>query len=110
MDIIFFVVVLFFAKHLFSKSKKDEVNSPFKKIMLGILYFAVFFVVYYFAITICLVVLTSIFSMISSDGYDNGLWGIGIILGLILAPILSIISTKRKLSKKNNNTNVETLK
>lgn len=71
-----------------------------KKILLSIIYFIMSFIAYYFVIGMSSIMLIYGISGNYGDGSDNGLWAYGLILGMILAPILAIITTTKIINKK----------
>ena len=86
------------------KSKNPN-NNTIKNVIMNILTFILFFVVYYFVIGIISMIPLAMISSNSNSGYDSGLWVYSIILGMALAPILSLITTI-KLNKKEKHTEI----
>jgi hypothetical protein len=101
--ILFLVVSGFIVFSLF-KSKNPN-NNTIKNVIMNILTFILFFVVYYFVIGIISMIPLAMISSNSNSGYDSGLWVYSIILGMALAPILSLITTI-KLNKKEKHTEI----
>lgn len=101
--ILFMVVSGFIVFSLF-KSKNPN-NNTIKNVIMNILTFILFFVVYYFVIGIISMIPLAMISSNSNSGYDSGLWVYSIILGMALAPILSLITTI-KLNKKEKHTEI----
>lgn len=101
--ILFLVVSGFIVFSLF-KSKNPN-NNIIKNVIMNILTFILFFVVYYFVIGIISMIPLAMISSNSNSGYDSGLWVYSIILGMALAPILSLITTI-KLNKKEKHTEI----
>lgn len=87
-----------------SNTNENSTNNKysFKNIILGLIYFIVFFIVYYFSIAFLLMILLYFISLNSGNSSDNGLWAYGMIFGITIAPILSIITTF-KIIRKNEN-------
>ena len=102
--ILFLVVSGFIVFSLF-KSKNPNNNNTIKNVIMNILTFILFFVVYYFVIGIISMIPLAMISSNSNSGYDSGLWVYSIILGMALAPILSLITTI-KLNKKEKHTEI----
>ena len=102
--ILFMVVSGFIVFSLF-KSKNPNNNTTIKNVIMNILTFILFFVVYYFVIGIISMIPLAMISSNSNSGYDSGLWAYSIILGMALAPILSLITTI-KLNKKEKHTEI----
>ena len=102
--ILFMVVSGFIVFSLF-KSKNPNNNNTIKNVIMNILTFILFFVVYYFVIGIISMIPLAMISSNSNSGYDSGLWVYSIILGMALAPILSLITTI-KLNKKEKHTEI----
>ena len=102
--ILFLVVSGFIVFSLF-KSKNSNNNNTIKNVIMNILTFILFFVVYYFVIGIISMIPLAMISSNSNSGYDSGLWVYSIILGMALAPILSLITTI-KLNKKEKHTEI----
>ena len=72
-----------------------------KKIGLFILYFYVY---YFLVALVSLIPLSLIDKATNTTGTDSGLWAYGIILGFVLAPVLSFLTvTKKNNNKKVNN-------
>lgn len=101
--ILFMVVSGFIVFSLF-KSKNPN-NNTIKNVIMNILTFILFFVVYYFVIGIISMIPLAMISSNSNSGYDSGLWVYSIILGMALAPILSLITTII-LNKKEKHTEI----
>ena len=107
--LILFLVVLGIIVFLLFKSKNEnqDNNNTIKNVIMYILTFILFFVVYYFVIAIISMIPLAMISSNNNSGSDSGLWAYSIILGMGLAPILSLITTI-KLNHKKKNT--ETIK
>lgn len=101
---ILFIVVSGFIVFSLFKSKNPN-NNTIKNVIMNILTFILFFVVYYFVIGIISMIPLAMISSNSNSGYDSGLWVYSIILGMALAPILSLITTI-KLNKKEKHTEI----
>ena len=102
---ILFIVVSGFIVFSLFKSKNPNNNNTIKNVIMNILTFILFFVVYYFVICIISMIPLAMISSNSNSGYDSGLWVYSIILGMALAPILSLITTI-KLNKKEKHTEI----
>lgn len=102
---ILFIVVSGFIVFSLFKSKNPNNNTTIKNVIMNILTFILFFVVYYFVIGIISMIPLAMISSNSNSGYDSGLWVYSIILGMALAPILSLITTI-KLNKKEKHTEI----
>lgn len=102
---ILFIVVSGFIVFSLFKSKNPNNNNTIKNVIMNILTFILFFVVYYFVIGIISMIPLVMISSNSNSGYDSGLWVYSIILGMALAPILSLITTI-KLNKKEKHTEI----
>lgn len=102
---ILFIVVSGFIVFSLFKSKNPNNNNTIKNVIMNILTFILFFVVYYFVIGIISMIPLAMISSNSNSGYDSGLWVYSIILGMALAPILSLITTI-KLNKKEKHTEI----
>lgn len=102
---ILFIVVSGFIVFSLFKSKNPNNNNIIKNVIMNILTFILFFVVYYFVIGIISMIPLAMISSNSNSGYDSGLWVYSIILGMALAPILSLITTI-KLNKKEKHTEI----
>ena len=101
--IIFFLALGVVTISLF-KSKNQNDNSIIKNYIMNILTFILLFIVYYVVVAIISMILYMMSSN-SNSGSDSGLWAYSIILGIVLAPILSLITTI-KLNKKRKNTEI----
>ena len=107
--ILFFVLLGIIVFSLF-KSKKQNNNSndnTIKNVIINILTFMLFFVAYYFVIAIISMIPLAMISSNSNSGSDSGLWAYSIILGMGLAPILSLITTIKLNQKKKNTESME---
>lgn len=106
---ILFLVVLGFIVFLLFKSKNpnNNNNNTIKNVIMNILTFILFFVVYYFLIAIISMIPLAMISSNSNSGSDSGLWAYSIILGMGLAPILSLITTIKLNQKKKNTESME---
>ena len=93
---ILFLVVLGIIVFSLFKPKEQNNNSnnnTIKNVIINILTFILFFVAYYFVIAIISMIPLAMISSNSNSGSDSGLWAYSIILGMGLAPILSLITT-----------------
>lgn len=99
---ILFLLILGIVVFSLIKFKNPNDNNIIKKIVINILTFILFFVVYYFVI--CFISMIPLYMMSNNSGSDSGLWAYAIILGMGLAPILSLITTIRLNRKKENST------
>ncbi len=97
--LIIFVVIVFLCYNLKNQNNNNKIKNGIKNILTFIL----FFIAYYFVI--CIISLIPLFMMSSNSSEDSGLWTISIILGMVLASILSLF-TMINLSKKKNNTEI----
>ena len=109
---ILFMVVLGFIVFSLFKSKNpnnnnNNNNNTIKNVIMNILTFILFFVVYYFVIAIISMIPLAMISSNSNSGSDSGLWAYSIILGMGLAPILSLITTIKLNQKKKNTETIE---
>lgn len=102
---ILFMVVLGFIVFSLFKSKNPNNNNTIKNVIMNILTFILFFVVYCFVIAIISMIPLAMISSNNNSGSDSGLWAYSIILGMVLAPILSLITTI-KLNQKKKNTEI----
>ena len=102
---IIYIIILGYLVFLFFKSKKTNDNNIIKKCIMNILTFTLLFVVYYIVIAIISMIPLAMISSNSNNGSDSGLWAYSIILGMALAPILSLITTI-KLNKKKKYTEI----
>ena len=90
------IIVFSFFQH------KNSNNSKIvKNVVNSLLTFILFFVVYY--LVICIVSMVPLNMLSSNSGADSGLWVYSIILGVVIAPILSLITTIQ-LTKKRKDT------
>lgn len=89
----------------FFKSKNPNDNNIIKNVIMNILTFIVLFIVYYFMIAIISMIPLSMMS--SNNDSDSGLWAYSIILGMGLAPILSLITTIKLNQKKKSTETIE---
>ena len=105
MSILFFVFFGIIVFLLFKSKNENQNNNTIKNVIMNILTFILFFVVYYFVIGIISMIPLAMISSNSNSGYDSGLWVYSIILGMALAPILSLITTI-KLNKKEKHTEI----
>ena len=102
---IIYIIILGYVVFLLFKSKKTNDNNIVKNGIMNILTFILFFVVYYIVIAIISMIPLAMISSNSNSGSDSGLWAYSIILGMALAPILSLITTI-KLNKKKKNSEI----
>ncbi len=102
---IVYIIILGYVVFLLFKSKKTNDNNIIKNGIMNILTFILFFIVYYIVIAIISMIPLAMISSNSNSGSDNGLWAYSIILGMVLAPILSLITTI-KLNQKKKNTEI----
>lgn len=102
---IVYIIILGYVVFLLFKSKKTNDNNIIKNGIMNILTFILFFIVYYIVIAIISMIPLAMISSNSNSGSDNGLWAYSIILGMALAPILSLITTI-KLNKKEKHTEI----
>lgn len=102
---IIYIIILGYVVFLLFKSKNTNDNNIIKNGIMNILTFILFFVVYYIVIAIISMIPLAIISSNSNSGSDSGLLAYSIILGMALAPILSLITTT-KLNKKKKNTEI----
>lgn len=103
---ILFLVVLGIIVFSLFKSKEQNNNSnnnTIKNVIINILTFILFFVAYYFVIAIISMIPLAMMSSNSNSSSDSGLWAYSIILGMGLAPILSLITTIKLNQKKRKN-------
>ena len=100
---ILFLIALAIIIFAFSKFKNSGDYNAIKNIILKVLTFILFFVIYYVLISIISLASLSIIS--HNDNSGSGLWAYSLNLGMILSPILSLITTiKLNWQKKNSNT------
>ena len=98
--ILFMVVLGFIVFSLFKSKNPNNNNNTIKNVIMNILTFILFFVVYYFVIAIISMIPLAMISSNINSGSDSGLWAYSIILGMGLAPILSLITTIKLNQKK----------
>ena len=102
---IIYIIILGYVVFLLFKSKKTNDNNIIKNGIMNILTFILFFIVYYIVIAFISMIPLAMISSNSNSGSDSGLWAYSIILGMALAPILSLITTI-KLNKKEKHTEI----
>ena len=107
MSILFLVVLGIIVFLLFKSKNENQNNNTIKNVIMYILTFILFFIVYYFFIAIISMIPLAMISSNSNSGSDSGLWAYSIILGMGLAPILSLITTIKLNQKKKNTESVE---
>ena len=100
---ILFLGVLGIIVFSFFKSKNPNDNNIIKNVIINIPTFILLFVIYYFVI--CIISMIPLYTMSNNSGSDSGVWAFSIILGMGLAPILSLITTIR-LNKKKKPTEI----
>jgi len=102
MGIIILIGVLFLIL-LFFKNNNEKNKHSQNKIILGLIYYIIFFIVYYFVVALISSIPLFFLSKLFESNSDNGLWAYSLILGIVLAPILSIITTIKIIKKDKNN-------
>lgn len=107
MSILFLVVLGIIVFLLFKSKNENQNNNTIKNVIMYILTFILFFIVYYFFIAIISMIPLAMISSNSNSGSDSGLWAYSIILGMGLAPILSLITTIKLNQKKKNTESME---
>jgi len=78
-------------------------NFSFKKLLLGIVLFIVLF--YGYAMLVALISMIPLYFIeinTNTGGEDSGLWALSLIAAIVLAPILSLITSSKIINKKDN--------
>lgn len=92
---------------LISFKYKNSNDSIVKKVAINILSFVLLFAFYYFIIAIISMIPLGIISSHIKSAEDSGLWALSIMLGIIIAPVLSIVTIIIFNKKKENAQNIE---
>lgn len=96
------IFICFLAFSIFWLVKSRKSNNIIKEIIIKIFTFILLFVFYYFVICIITMIPLGMIASNNNSGSDSGLWAYSIILGMGLAPILSLITTIKLKQKKKD--------